>query len=307
MNVSHIEGLLAAPFTPMHEDGSLNPGLIPSYYQMLKRNKIKGAFICGSTGEGVSLTFDEKVIVTEAWTACTSQDKDFSIILFLGGTSIKECIDLARAGQKAGINAVASTAPFYFKPNQVSTLAECCLEIAHAIPSLPYYYYHIPVLTGVHFPMLDLLIEVDGKASNFAGIKYTHEDFMDYASCLQFGNGKYDLLWGRDENWLAALAMGAKGAVGSTYNYAPSIYHQITACFNEGNIAEARKLQQKAIEMIRLLGKYGGIATGKSFMKWIGIDCGPFRLPVKNMDDAARLRFEQDVRDLHMDNYFSKN
>lgn len=306
MNLSHIEGLLAAPFTPMHSDGSLNPELIPSYYQMLKQNKIQGAFICGSTGEGVSLTYDEKIQITKAWTACAGQDPDFRIILFLGGNSIWECIELAKEGQRAGIDAVASTSPYYFKPNQVKTLAECCLEIAHSVPSLPYYYYHIPVLTGVHFPMLDLLKAVDGKAANFAGIKYTHEDLMDFASCLNFQNGKYDLLWGRDENWLAALAMGAKGAVGSTYNYAPAIYQQITEHFKKGNLAEAKHLQLKAIDMIRLLGKYGGIATGKAYMKWIGLDCGSFRLPVKNMNTADYIHFEQEVRDLNMDIYWSK-
>ncbi len=63
MNRKHLEGLIAAPFTPMHDDGSLKLSLIPMYYEMLKANGVKGAFICGSTGEGVSLSLKEKKLV----------------------------------------------------------------------------------------------------------------------------------------------------------------------------------------------------------------------------------------------------
>lgn len=55
MNKRQLERLIAAPFTPMNEDGSVRLALIPQYYQFLKRNNIKGAFIGGSIGEGVSL------------------------------------------------------------------------------------------------------------------------------------------------------------------------------------------------------------------------------------------------------------
>ena len=59
--------------------------------------------------------------------------------------------------------------------------------------------------------------------------------------------------------------------------------------------------------MIGLLGKYGGMATGKSYMKWIGLDCGEFRLPVKNMDAAAYIRFEKEVVALGLDEYWAMN
>ena len=60
MKIEHLQGLIAAPFTPMKKDGSINLDLIPDYYRFLKNNKNTGAFICGSTGEGVSMTSEEK-------------------------------------------------------------------------------------------------------------------------------------------------------------------------------------------------------------------------------------------------------
>lgn len=303
--IQHLHGLIAAPFTPMKPDGSLNLATIPGYYQMLKTNGVKGAFICGSTGEGVSMTNSEKKAVAEAWVDATINDANFKVMTLVGGTSIVDCIDLAKHAQSIGLYAVSFTAPFYFKPASVAALGDCCQAIAEAVPDLPFYYYHIPVLTGVNFPMLDLLRYVDDRIPNFAGVKYTHEDFMDFLSCLQFNNGKFDMLWGRDENMLSALPLGAKGAVGSTFNYAAPLYYRLMEAFKQGDMQLAQQLQLQSINMIRLLGKYGGIATGKAYMKLAGLDCGEFRLPVKNMSREAFEMFRNDVQQLSFDSFKS--
>jgi N-acetylneuraminate lyase len=302
----HLHGLIAAPFTPMHKDGSLNTSVIPAYYQMLKTNGVTGAFVCGSTGEGVSMTTAEKMQVAEAWINCARYDADFKVMTLVGGTSIADCKDLARHAKAIGLYAVSFTAPFYFKPTDVEQLAACCKAIADEVPGMPFYYYHIPVLTGVDFPMLDLLKAVDDYVPNFAGIKYTHEDFMDFLSCLNFKNEKYDMLWGRDENMLAALSLGAKGAVGSTFNYAAPLYAQLISAFDLGDFKTARSKQQQSIDMIRLLGKYGGIATGKAYMKLIGLNCGEFRLPVKNMTAEQLTIFREDVEQINFNSFCSR-
>jgi N-acetylneuraminate lyase len=306
MHTQHLQGLIAAPFTPMQPDGSLKLSLIPRYYQMLKANHVTGAFICGSTGEGVSMTTEEKRLVTEAWAAAANGDPDFKIITLLGGTSIRECQQLALHAWNAGLYGVAITAPFYFKPGSVKTLAEICLRVGEQVPDLPFYYYHIPVLTGVNFPMIHLLQELDGRMPNFAGIKYTHEDFMDFLSCMQFRSGNYDMLWGRDECLLSALVLGCKGGVGSTFNYAAPLYYDMMTAFEKGDLEKARALQQRSIDMIRLLGKYGGIATGKAYMKAMGLDVGEFRLPVKNMAPDQYDRFLEEVSALHFSSFSSR-
>lgn len=307
MNIEHLEGLIAAPFTPMDKEGKLNLDLIPGYYRFLKNNKNTGAFICGSTGEGVSMTTDEKKSVIKAWGDVTKGDKDFKVMTLLGGTCIADCIDLAKYAQQSGLYGVSFTAPFYFKPANAEMLAACCKEIADEVPDMPFYYYHIPVLTGVGFPMIDLLKIADKIIPNFAGIKYTHEDFMDFLSCIHFQNGKFDMLWGRDENMLSALAIGARGAVGSTFNYAAPLYYNLIEAFNNNDLKKAQALQQQSIDMITLLGKYGGIATGKAYMKLIGLDCGAFRLPVKNMTKEQFELFKKDVEQLNFSSFCSKS
>lgn len=308
MNNKRIRGLVAAPFTPMQEDGSVNLELIPDYYRFLKYNKVVGAFICGSTGEGLSLTMQEKKDIARTWADCAKEDTDFKLLLFVGGTCIDDCMELAAYAQQLGLKAVSFTSPFYFRPKNPAVLADCCKEVAVAAPDLPFYYYHIPSLTGVNFPMTDLLKAMDGVIPNLAGIKYTYEDFKDFMSCLHFGEGKYEMLWGRDANLLPAWTAGALGAVGSTYNYIAPIYYDMMRAYNNHELEKAQKLQQKSINMSAALGKYGGsIPIRKSYMKLLGLDCGPVRLPLKRISADAFASMKEEAEQDDFISFSSKN
>ncbi len=300
-----IKGLIAAPFTPMDANSEVVYDKIPAYFKFLEKNGIVGAFINGSTGEGVSLSQKEKARITETWAAQKTAISTLKIINLVGGTSYVECIEAAKHSAKMGVDAIAVLAPYYFKPASGEQLAAFVAKIAESVPEMPVYFYHIPVLTGCYVSMFDFLKAASSMIPNLAGIKYTHEDFMDFQTCLNFENEKFDMLWGRDENLLSALVLGARGGVGSTFNYAAPLYYQLIEAFDNGDLAQARNLQQLSIDMIRLLGKYGGIATGKAYMKYIGIDCGEFRLPVKNMTTESFEAFKKDVKALGMEKLFS--
>lgn len=292
-SIQKIEGLVAAPFTPMHPNGELNLGLIPEYARFLAGNGIKGAFIGGSTGEGVSMSFPEKMALINAWGE--TDEPNLQKIMLVGGTSQAESILLAKEADRCGFDAVAVLAPYYFKPASVELMAQFCIGIGEAVPNLGLYFYHIPALTGANLSMIDFLATIDGRLPSFRGIKYTHNDLMDFRRCLLFADGKYDILWGWDEIFLAAMAMGARGAVGSTFNYASPVYYELMAAFDAGNLDRARAMQDQSIAIVKLLGKYGGIAVGKAFMRVVGLECGKFRLPVANMTDAQYQDFLTDL------------
>ena len=306
MTMKKFEGLIAAPFAPMGKNGEIIPEMVPDYYEFLEKNSVVGAFINGSTGEGVSLSQKEKMTIVEKWTSVSKVRKTVKVITLIGGTSYTECIDNAQHAASYGVEAVAILAPYYFKPATARSLADYCALIAASIPQTPVYFYHIPVLSGCFIPMFDFLHAAAPIIPNLAGIKYTHEDFMDFLSCINFMDGKFDMMWGRDENLLSALVLGTRSGVGSTFNYAAPLYYEIIAAFDRGDLPTARLLQQKSIDMIRLLGKYGGIATGKAYMKYIGLDLGQFRLPVSNMSEESYDKFVAEVRSLQMANWFSK-
>ena len=112
--------------------------------------------------------------------------------------------------------------------------------------------------------------------------------------CLELDNRRFNVLFGRDEMLLAALAVGAKGAIGSTYNLAGPLYRKVIAAFERGNLDEARRYQALAIEMIRVCYRYRGLPAFKAAMKLLGQDCGPNRLPLEtlNQDEANALKKE---------------
>ncbi len=298
--IPKIEGLVAAPFTPMHADGDLNLAIVPQYAEMLINNGVKGAFVAGSTGEGVSLNYEEKAQVIQAW----GQIKDPRLlkIAMVGGNSVSEMKQLAQLAERNKFDAIAILAPHYFIIKNAETLAQICIEVGKVAPKTGLYFYHIPVLTGVSVSMIEFLEHIQGKLPNFLGIKYTHHDMMEYNRCLNFAGEKYDILWGWDEVFLGGMAMGARGGVGSTFNYAAPLYHQLMEAFYAGDLLKARRLQEKSIEIVQLLGKYGGIATGKAYMRALGLDCGKFRLPVQNMSER---QYESFLADLHEIDFFS--
>jgi len=301
-----FKGLIAAPFTPLNGRDEIMYDQIDGYCQFLVKNQLVGAFINGSTGENASLTQKEKMRIAETWVNA-ARNIPFKIINLVGGTSYIECAENAKHSESCGADAIAIVAPYYFKPAGAKQLAEFCALIAEKVPQMPVYFYHIPALSGVNIPMIDFLREAAPIIPNLAGVKYTHENFMDFLSCTNYAGGKYQILGGYDEVLLPALALGCDGAVGSTFNYAAPLYYAIIEAFNRGDLPESRRLQQKAIDMIRLLGKYGGIATGKAFMRYIGLDFGGFRLPVRDFDRSVYNEFVSDIKALEMDEWFSKH
>jgi N-acetylneuraminate lyase len=304
-SIEKISGLIAAPFTPMNGHGDVMYEVIPDYYDYLEKNGVSGAFINGSTGEGVSLSIKERMTTTEYWMARAREKGTVKIINLVGGTSYAECIDQAQYSADQSVDAIAILAPYYFKPASVRQLVAFVAKVAGSVPQMPVYFYHIPVLTGCNLPMIEFLREAAPEIPNLAGIKFTHEDMMDFLSCLRFMDGKYNMLYGRDENLLAAFTLGARGAVGSTYNYAAPLYLKLIEAFDRGDLQLARDLQMASIEMINLLGRYGGMSVGKAFMRYNGFECGEFRLPVTNMSKDDYERFCNDVRLLDMENLFS--
>src|SRR3954469_8189210 len=118
-------------------------------------------------------------------------------------------------------------APFFFRPGTVQELVDFMAQVAAAAPALPFYYYHIPSMTGVHIPAAEFLRAAADRIPNLAGVKFTFENLMDYAECVRFSGGRFDVLFGRDEMLLAGLSLGAHGAIGSTYNFAAPVYHRI--------------------------------------------------------------------------------
>ena len=304
MNYSPLDGLIAAPFTPFTQNGALDIGVIERYAPFLKEQKVAGAFVAGTTGEGMLMTVEERKRLTEAW--MRHQDSSFKVIVHVGATSYGDASALAAHAQSMGVHAISTMGPLFLRPPSLDQLISYCQEITSAAPETPFYYYHIPQISGVHFFMRDFLAKAAETLPSLVGIKYTDGDIMDMSLCMTEAKGKWNILYGQDETLLAGLALGAKGAVGSTYNYLAPLYHKIITLFDEGHIEEARVHQQLSMQFVRHLITYGGgVAGGKPLMKLVGIDCGPVRSPARNIPHIELKTFHEEIKNLGLFDYLN--
>lgn len=280
-----LKGLIAAPHTPFCKDGSVNLKMIPKMAEHLIRESVTGVYISGSTGEGFSCTVAERIAVMDAWHSA-SQGK-LKLIVHVGALAMGDIEVLAQHAESLQVFAISVVPSCYFKPPTIEMLVEYCRKAASFAPHTPFYYYHTGA-SGVTFSMTEFLRKADGVIPTLAGIKFNSTDLYEYQNCRHVLNGKYDIVYGVDEFFAGALALGAKGFIGSTYNYASDIYFKIWDAFNEGRLEEVEAGMAKVCAIVDLLVEYGGFAAGKAMMMRHGLDMGGVRLPLRSLTDKER-------------------
>lgn len=291
-----LAGLIAAPFTPFDAAGEPDLPGIERLCAHLVRQGVAGAFVCGTTGEGVAMTVAERQLVAERWLACAPAG--FPVIVHAGALALGDARALAAHAERHHAAAVAVLAPCFLKPGSPAEVVEWLAAVASACPHTPITYYHIPSLTGVTVPMREVVERAVARVPNFAGIKFTYEDLHDYGRCLTDFGDRLAIAFGRDEMLLPALALGATTFVGSTYNIAAPLYRHIIDAFSRGDLAAARAGQQQACAMIEVLKRHRALPAMKAVLAMQGVPCGPCRLPLRTLDPGEQAALRRDLEAL---------
>merc|ERR1719162_388594 len=199
--------------------------------------------------------------------------------------------------------------PVYFKPS-VQGLHDFLAAVAAAAPQTPFWFYHFPddtgVLPGKAHEFLELA-DKSGKIPNLMGIKFTDYNLMDFQVCTQVGfPGKYNMLYGRDEQLYAALELGADSGVSSTIQFAPSL-RDVWSLYKKGDKSGSIKAQEANAKLCNMFGDYAGdINSQKNIMKMIGMDVGPSRLPKRDLAPADYKTFESKLRQADLIDNFAQ-
>jgi N-acetylneuraminate lyase len=136
--------------------------------------------------------------------------------------------------------------------------------------------------------MAEFLEKAPARIPNLAGIKFTNPDLMAYQQALRVGAGQWDLPFGVDEHFLGGMVMGAKGAVGSGFNFAAPVYHRLMAAYANGDLEKARIEQYRGVQIIQILASIGYMGAAKCLMEMLGVPVGPARLPNTNLTDNQK-------------------
>ncbi len=279
--------LIAATHTPLSADGRLNPEIVPPLADYLVSVGVTGVFIAGTTGEGHSLTVAEREELATAWSAAVAE-LPLKLFVNAGHNSYQDACRLAAHAESVGADSVAVQCPSFHKPEDIAALIDYCKPIASAAARTPFYLYDIPGLSGVSLPTAQFLSEAVEQIPTLRGVKYSNPYLVGLQECVQLQDGRFEVFYGSDENMLAGLTYGVAGAIGSTYNFAAPLYHEIRAAFEAGDLATARRKQFESVQIAQTLIACGVIAASKYAVTLIGIDCGPVRPPLKNLTAEAK-------------------
>jgi N-acetylneuraminate lyase len=221
------------------------------------------------------------------------------VVIQVGANSLTTCRELAEHAESIGATAISANAPSYFKISTAEMMVDYAEAIAASAPRLPFYYYHIPGLTGASIDLIAFLEQAEERIPTLRGVKYTDQKVFEFQDCLNYRNRKFEMLWGCDEMLLSALAVGAEGGIGSTYGLLPAVYRGVLQAWRDGNLTEARKWQLRSWHYVKLMNRFGNFhAAQKALHKQFGIDLGPCRLPLKPVTDEQEKRLQGDLESL---------
>jgi len=306
MNASPLHGLVAAVHTPFDAAGELDLDAIEAQAGYLSQHGITAAFVAGTTGEGHSLTIDERRRLATRWVQVT-HGSELDVIVHAGHNCLRDGRELAAHAQSIDARAVAAVAPSYFKPSSLDSLIGCCAEIAGGAPGLPFYYYDIPSWTGVDIPVAALLEQVRDRVPNFAGVKFTSQDLGAFQAARHAAGGAFETRGGCDEALLAGLSLGAVAAVGSTYNFAAPLGQRVMTAFMAGDLESARANQWRIQQLVQSMAPHGYLGAAKAVMAMHGISVGAPRLPCTRLAAESVKALRADLEQIGFFDWLGEN
>jgi len=290
-----LTGTTPAFLTPFDKDGEINYKVVRDMVEFHIANKAAGEYVGGSTGEGFLLTEEERCKLAE--TVIDQVKGRIPVIIQVGSLTTAEASRLAAHAEKAGADAISSVPPFYFsvgiegvKGHYAAITAAC---------DLPMYIYNIPGATGVNVSPA-LCREIVEQSPRVVGMKFTSYNFFEMRQLIDLDiNGKkLNIVSGPDELLVAGQAMGAHGAIGSTYNVLPRLFADAYDAFNAGDVKKASELQGMGNRVIQTFLGYQSISALKEMMTLIGLDCGSGRRPQRPLSDEEKGTLKEQLEDI---------
>ncbi len=266
-------GVCTALVTPFL-NGKVN---YPMLQQLIRRQidaGIRALVVCGTTGEAPTLSDDEKIEIIRL-------SKEYAagrcaIIAGTGSNDTLHAIELSKAAEEVGADAVLAVTPYYNKATPDGLFAHY-VSIAHAI-SIPLILYNVPTRTGVDVP-----VSVYKRLSaipNIAGVKEAAGDITKITKIRNACGPNFCVWSGNDDQTVPVIALGGQGVISTVSNVCPVETAAMAEAAIDGDFDTAAALQGSLQPLVDLLFCEVNPIPVKAAMQKIGYDCGDCRLPL---------------------------
>ena len=265
---------MPALVTPFTDDGkSVSEERLRALVSRCIELGVHGVVPCGTTGEFVNLTIEERKRVIDV--VIDEVNDRVSVVAGTGASGTDQAVEMTRYAKDAGADAALIVTPFYLKPKDRGIY-----EHYHTIASevdLPIILYNIPQCTGV--PLTWQMVEDLAQIPNIVGLKDSSGQLGYMLAVLEKVRDKINVLCGHDEVVVAALAAGASGTILASANVMPDVWIEIYNHVQKGELQKARELQYKVQKIARIIAGSGAVGA-KAALNMMKIKVGPVRKPL---------------------------
>ena len=282
-----LGAIVTAMITPFDASGEVDYREAARLANWLNERGNDGLVIAGSTGEGQTLTPDERLRLFA--TVKEAVGDRATVIANAGSNDTRDSVQSVKAAERAGADAILAVVPYYNKPPQSGMLAHFG-AIAEAT-RLPVIVYNIPGRTGANM-LPETLLELAQRHKNIAGVKESSGDLKQIAYALRDRYPGFIVWAGDDHLFLPCLAMGADGVVGVASHLCSREYVAMVEANRNGDNAEAARIHLSLLPLIDALFATTSPIPMKWAMKQLGFNVGECRLPLDSMPKTLASKLE---------------
>lgn len=275
-------GTGVAIVTPMNRDGSVNFEKFRELVEWQIENGIEAIIACGTTGEASTLDDDEHIAVIKA--AIEQARGRVPVIAGTGSNDTSYCVDLSLKAKELGSDALLLVTPYYNKTSQRGLIAHYSM-VANEV-KMPIILYNVPSRTA-----LDIKPETYAELAKnpyIVGIKEANSNISSMVKTAALCGDNIDLYSGNDDQIVPILSLGGKGVISVVANVLPKKTGDITRRWFDGDIRGSCALQLELLDLINALFSDVNPIPVKEAMNMMGMNVGPCRMPLYQMDENGR-------------------
>ncbi|MCH3972015.1 MAG: 4-hydroxy-tetrahydrodipicolinate synthase [Oscillospiraceae bacterium] len=277
-------GSAVALVTPFSQDGSVNYEMLDRLLDFHLANSTDAIVLCATTGESPVLTAEEYEKILQHGVKKIAGR--VPVIAGAGSNCTAHALELCKTAEAAGADALLVVTPFYNKTSQKGLIAHYTY-LADRVQK-PIIIYNVPSRTGVN--VKPETYQILSQHPNINGVKEANGDITSVARTISLCKDNFNVYSGNDDQALPMLSLGGKGVISVFANCMPKQMHDLCTAFFQHDTKKAAEMEAEYLPLMDALFMDINPIPVKEAMRMMGFDCGICRLPLVEMDDAAKAK-----------------